>query len=136
MEKKEKETNEFMCGYCKTRIEIIETPNLVHYAKRECPKCKKFFGWVPTPNPEGIRKRTSCHEVKKVLNFHKKEKEFCFFCLRTKEQLGVNETITRDHIEELDKGGRDEVENLQILCSACHKLINWARLYINWHLKE
>ena len=40
------------------------------------------------------------------------------------------------HIEEIDKGGKDELGNLQIICSACHKLKNWARLYTNWHLNK
>ena len=69
-----------------------------------------------------------------MVAFHKMESEFCFFCLRERKELGVSETMTLDHIKELDKGGVDQVENLQILCSACHKLKNWARLYLNWHL--
>ena len=51
------------------------------------------------------------------------------------DQLGVNETMTRDHIFELVDGGKDELENLQILCSACHKLKLWVKTYITTHLQ-
>jgi 5-methylcytosine-specific restriction endonuclease McrA len=55
--------------------------------------------------------------------------------LRNKNQLGEKETLTIDHIRELDKGGDDALYNMQVLCLACHKLKNWTRLYMNWHLK-
>jgi len=114
-------------------IAFVKTVDSIHYGKLECDYCKKWFKWVSTPREDGIRKKTSKHSIQQVLKFHKKEKEFCFFCLRAKEQLGFNETITIDHIEELSKGGRDEIENLQILCTSCHKLKNWVYLYMNNH---
>lgn len=125
------------CVHCGSEnVKIIETPNMIHFGKLECQDCNRFNKWIIKPKNEGIRTKTSKCEISDILNFHKMEKEFCFFCLRTRKQLGFSETLTIDHIEELDKGGDNGIENLQILCSSCHKLKNWTRLYINWHLEK
>jgi len=126
-----------ICPNCKSEeIRFVETPYLTHYGKEECAKCGRWIRWIQRPENEGIRTKTSKYTIQQVLTFHKKEREICFFCLRERENLGLCETLTIDHIEELDKNGKDELENLQLLCSACHKLKNWARLYMNWHLKK
>jgi 5-methylcytosine-specific restriction endonuclease McrA len=129
--------NEMKCVNCGCEeVQQIETPNLIHYAKEVCKQCGRWIRWIHNPENEGSRTQTSKYSIEQILRFHKKENNICFFCLRTQEQLGVKETFTRDHIEELDKGGKDELENLQILCSPCHKLKNWTRTYINWHFKN
>ena len=120
------------CG--NDKLKFTETPSLIHYGRQDCKHCGRFSDWVRDPNrPTNIRSNKK--SVKEVCDFHQiKEKEICFFCLRYREQLGAKETLTVDHIQELNKGGQDIVENMQVLCSACHKLKNWARLYMNWHL--
>jgi 5-methylcytosine-specific restriction endonuclease McrA len=128
-----------MCKRCKLNYikeQLVETPETIHYGKNVCPGCKAFVSWAKNPNNEGKRTRTSTVNLNSVRLFHKQKEPRCFFCLRIKDELGAHETLTLDHIEELDKGGEDRVENLQILCTACHKLKNWARLYMNWHFKE
>ena len=129
--------NEERCQWCgSTNLNFIETKNSVHYGKYVCIDCNRWVRWVSNPETIG-RTRTSRYDINQVNKHHNfNGKPFCFFCLRYKEELGAKETLTLDHIKELDKGGEDVFENLQILCSACHKLKNWARLYINWHFKE
>lgn len=124
-----------VCDSCNGEKIIVPTPNTVHHSKEICSKCGKWFRWIKNPEKENKRTKTSKCKNQAILRHHNYKEEFCFFCLRTKEQLGKHETITRDHIQELDKGGKDELQNIQLLCSACHKLKNWARLYMNWHLK-
>lgn len=125
------------CDNCNSPIVFVSTQETsIHYGKLVCSKCNKWFKFVTKPNPDGERKGTSRYELEQVMKFYKLEEPFCFFCLRKKEQLGFNETLTRDHIKELDKDGEDILENLQLLCSACHKLKNWMRLYLNWHLNK
>jgi len=125
------------CDRCGGEIIFVQTPNHIHYGKDVCSDCGKWFKWIRNPDNKGKnRYGTSKFSVRDILKFHKKNEEICFFCLRKKDELGFNETITRDHIEEVDKGGKDELENLQVLCSACHKLKNWVRLYMNWHFKK
>ena len=124
------------CDKCSCPIMFVETPKSIHYGKYICSGCGKWFKWKAAENPEGLRKKVSKYSTKRIREFHKKKNNFCFFCLRNDKELGLNETLTRDHIEEIQEGGKDELENLQILCTACHKLKNWARLYMNWHLRE
>jgi len=122
------------CPKCGTKLLVIETPNLIHSARLDCPK-HGFIKWLPSEkNKDKKRRRASKYSLYEVAKYHNFKEPFCFFCLRKKEQLGVKETLTIDHIQELSIGGKDELSNLQILCSACHKLKNWARLYMNWHL--
>ena len=120
------------CGNDKLKFTL--TPKLVHYGRQDCQHCGKFCSWVRNPElPENNRgnKKTP----RQVCDFHQIEgEEICFFCLRIKEQLGIKETLTVDHIQELSKGGTDTIENMQVLCSACHKLKDWMKLYNNWHM--
>jgi len=136
------------CPKCNSQLQQQLTPHSIHFARIDCPRCG-FISWARNPDSprnKGTQKlRIGKKSVQEVCTFHgfiddlkkdNKPKEFCFFCLRTRKQLGEFETLTVDHIQELDKGGRDVLENMQVLCSACHKLKNWARLYLYWHLHK
>jgi len=125
------------CKYCNSaNLKFILTEQSVHYGKMECGHCKKFSHWISNPNKKTEGLRANKKQVIDICKFHNINKEMCFFCLRGREQLGWSETLTIDHIQELDKGGTDTLENMQVLCSACHKLKNWVRLYMNWHLNK
>lgn len=125
-----------ICKWCgSNNLIFTETPNLTHFGRIDCSVCHKWNRWVTSPEKDGLRNKTSRFNLPQVLKFYDKE-EMCFFCLRRREQLGEGETITIDHIEELSNGGKDELNNLQILCSSCHKLKNWVNLYMNKHLKK
>lgn len=116
-------------------LKYIPRPDTPHYAEIRCADCNKFMGWQPAPNPEGIRKESTKHDIERIMQFKKYNCEpFCFFCGRIKQQLGQNETLTIDHIVPIRDKGENDLVNLQILCSACHKLRHWAELYLNKHL--
>ena len=127
-------SQEYNCPCGSKTTDTILMPNSVHYAKIVCTVCRKFVKWKKAPDNEN--KRTGCPSVSIVANFHGFKKEFCFFCGRTKEQLGWNETLTVDHIKKIEEGGADNKQNMQILCSACHKLKHWADLYTRKHLER
>lgn len=124
------------CNVCNELLKLTLTPDSIHYGKLECPNCG-FKGFARRPDSEKIGTtrtlRVGKKEIKDVLNFHKLTKEMCFLCLRKRDQLGYRETLTIDHIDELSRGGEDIIENMQILCTACHQLKNWVRLYGHWH---
>jgi hypothetical protein len=40
-------------------VEILEPRSSPHYARRTCPKCKKFLGWVPKPETLERRKENT-----------------------------------------------------------------------------
>jgi len=126
------------CIYCGSENLVFEkVENTIHYGKLICGHCKRFCKWVRNPNSKKIDSpRINQKTIKDICDFHNIKEEQCFFCQRNREQLGTMEKLTIDHIIELDKGGEDQIWNMQVLCSACHKLKNWCRLYMTWHFKE
>ena len=119
------------CG--STNLEWVKTPQLVHEGKWICKDCGAFVKWGKNEK-KNIRTRTSMKSLRGVAHFYKMKTPRCFFCGRAKDELGANETLTIDHIIPLSEGGEDEVWNLQILCTACHKLKNWVTTYVTNHL--
>lgn len=128
-----------VCRWCgSTNLKFKERPDTPHYGEMYCGHCNKHSHWVSKPDSQKNPLRVNSKTIEEVCGFHGilKGGEKCFFCLRLRTDLGTNETLTIDHIEELNKGGEDQIWNMQVLCSACHKLKNWARLYLNWHFKQ
>lgn len=134
---------EDFCENCNRRLIKTLIQNSPHYARLDCPKCG-FVGWARNPNnPRNkgtkLLRVGNNLTVEKIKDFHRFKKEFCFFCLRERKDLGIRETLTADHILELrdteDNENRDDVKNGQILCSACHKMKLWLTTYLNEHIK-
>jgi len=124
------------CPNCNSEeYQIIPRPDTPHSGgERRCIQCNSFMGWAPTQTKEGIRTKSTKYDLTPIMRHKKYSGEpFCFFCGRTKNQLGQNETLTIDHIQPIRDEGLDELINLQILCTACHKLRHWAELYTNKH---
>lgn len=112
---------------CKCGFDLVfePTPNLVHYGKVSCPK-HGFIRWVKNPEKPLYRdKTTRCN-----IDLNK-----CIVCGRARDELGAKEAIQAHHLEPLEEGGKDVEENLIAVCSACHKLMHWARLYMGKHFK-
>lgn len=55
------------------------------------------------------------------------EADYCWAC-------GMEEKTERAHIKSKWRGGSDDVENLHLLCSDCHKASEWmdGDVYIEW----
>ena len=107
--------NEDFCEICNSKLTKTLTPNSLHYARLDCQKCG-FKGWARNPNnPRNkgtkILRIGNRLTVEKIQNFHNYKEPFCFFCLRKKEDLGIRETLTADHILELR--GTKENERLR-----------------------
>jgi len=127
--------NKCKCYGEKEDILIPAPKNSPHHAKILCGMCNRFVGWMPKPKNEGKRTQSSKYEVYEVARFHGFNREFCFFCGRNKEKLGDHEGLTVDHIIDYTKEN-DVLENLQILCKACHQLKNLVKLYFHKHLNR
>ena len=63
--------------------------------------------------PYGKRKKGSYYNLNNIADYHKK-RIACFDC-------GTNTLLERDYIRPLWLGGKDELENLHILCKVCHE---------------
>jgi 5-methylcytosine-specific restriction endonuclease McrA len=108
---------------------IIPRPDTPHYGERRCSKCNSFLGWEKSPKNENKRDKPKFSVDKKI----QKGIDFCQFCGRKKHELGLNETLTIDHTIPLSEGGEDTEKNSILLCTACHKLKHWHRLYNYTH---
>jgi DNA-directed RNA polymerase subunit M/transcription elongation factor TFIIS len=133
---------EDFCAVCNSTLTLTLTPNSIHYGKLDCPKCG-FKGFARNPNnPRNsgtkLLRIGNTLTVEKIMKFHVLSYPFCFMCLRKTEELGIRESLTADHIEELrttKEENLDRVENGQILCTACHKMKLWLTTYLNSHIK-
>jgi len=110
-----------------------KTPESVHYARLDCVECGRLQKWVSNPksNDQSNKRNT---DIKEILELRDYNKPFCFWCTRTKEQLGYNETLEVDHIKELSDGGKDKPSNCRVICTKCHKQRNHDKLYSKEHL--
>jgi len=133
-----------ICETCSSWIKLTKTQNNIHYGRLDCPKCG-FVGWAKNPESQRnkgtkLLRQGNRLTVEKIKEFHGFKEEFCFICLRKRNELGARETLTADHIMELrdtkEGESRDNVKNGQILCSACHKMKLWLTTYFNEHIKE
>lgn len=52
---------------------------------------------------------------------------YCQMCLRTPEQMDRNCWIEPHHVIEISAGGRDSVENVELLCEHCHNVVHSIR---------
>lgn len=105
--------------------------------EQRCALCNKYQKQIPKTSNWNKRRGSgvSRYTVKDITEHHDFDEIRCFFCRRSREEVPPTQEFERDHIKELkNEGGEDRLGNLQILCSACHKLKNHQRLYHNWHL--
>ena len=71
-------------------------------------------------------------KIQDISTFHNMSEIKCFFCNRSEKELGNEEHLEKEHIIQLVEGGEDRLENLQILCTACHKLKNWMIYFVKF----
>lgn len=89
-----------------------------------CSRSGTFIKWLANPDKDDRRETTK----------QKVERSFCAICLRKRSQLGVKESLEIHHIVPLSDGGKDDPLNILVACTACHRLVHWAQLYLNKHL--
>lgn len=124
------------CPSCGSTNFSIKNTGSVHHLQQVCRRCGKQVKFLPNPEkPSSQRTESTKYKLEHVLAVTKQEEKRCFFCRRKKKHLGKNETLELDHITPLSEGGEDRPENLQVLCTACHKLRHHFELYHFKHLR-
>ena len=93
-----------------------------HYCKVTCGKCRRFIKWEGKPKEKKSRKGQA--ELRNRFC-----KDYCEMCLSMKEDLVLPDTLEIHHVLEVQHGGSDDPENLQTLCTGCHKMVHWRRTY-------
>lgn len=102
-----------------------------HYAKVHCNECNRFLRWLPKPEAEKA-KRPSAHRdlVGRFGN------GYCEMCGIRDEHLPKGESLEGHHCEAYQDGGEPTRENTWILCTPCHKLVEWRRTYVKHTLAQ
>ena len=114
------------CNHCGVVNAVFqETPESIHYAKWICPICGLFIEWIPKPKNKD--KRTRSKYSPQNLNIG-----FCEICGRI--HLGQSETLEIHHKIPIEEGGQDTRENVLVLCTPCHRMTHFLRIYLNHHL--
>ena len=101
-----------------------------HYSRIECNNCGKFIKWGKDPNKQKKSRKGNAELVKQF------SKGYCEICLRKKKQLPKPQTLEAHHIIEVNQGGGDDAENIQIACTNCHRLIHHLRTYLGYYHTE
>src|SRR3972149_206543 len=110
------------CGFGQTRLEILESG--IHYAKEVCAKCGAYIKFVGKPDNLKPHRHKSHTELVEQYS-----KGFCEICGILHNSVPNNEALEAHHVIEYQDGGPKERENIEIVCTACHKLIHWLRTY-------
>lgn len=93
-----------------------------HDCKVTCDDCGLFIKWEGKPKEKKSRKGQADLRNRFC-------KDYCELCLSMKEDLVLPDTLEIHHVLEVQHGGSDEPENLQTLCTGCHKMVHWRRTY-------
>lgn len=139
-DKKYDKNNLVKTCYCGSKNFLLENGSGPHYLEQKCTDCGKTLKFIGKNKKNPNRNNTSDYNINQVSVVKRQniyeENQKCFFCGRTKDMLGRNETLELDHITPFNSGGEDRPENIQILCTACHKLKHHCRTYMNIHFKS
>ena len=114
---------------------------------RACQSDNIYSEWRPDREQYGIK----CHDCNKYTwhpkeaskNRHAKHQElvkkkgvyYCEWCLRDKEFLPLPEILEGHHIIEYKDGGTDDLSNILVLCTKCHKQCHHDRVYLGHYKK-
>ncbi len=101
-------------------------PHSRHYAKWVCGSCGKWNDWVRKPSDDASKYRRPAAHRKLVAKFGR---GYCEMCMRQENELRDEDTLEGHHSIEFKDGGEPTRENTWILCTACHRLVNWMRTY-------
>ena len=121
-----------LCKYCKSDALVEQlTPDGMHHGKICCATCNKFQDWMPKPDRDKAKRPAAHRDLVK-----KYSRGFCEICLVEEKQLEPNRGLVAhhiveyQHIDEHQGGGNNTRENIDIVCTACHRLIHWRRDYL------
>jgi len=111
------------CPQCNKRLGLrILEPSGPHAGRYVC-ICGHFRGWVARP---ASRNRPAAH--RDLVAKHGNGR--CQLCDRHVDDLPPGQVLEAHHVNEYARGGPPTAENVWIICTACHRLIEWVRSYI------
>ena len=120
------EIYEYTCGSCnsKRQFRILGPHKGGHYARINCADCGGFIKWEADPSKKKISRKGQAKLVDKF------SQGYCESCLRLSDELPSPQTIEAHHIIPVEAGGGNNKDNIQIVCTPCHRLIHHQRTYL------
>lgn len=115
-----------ICSRCGSECLEEKTPDGPHYAKWVCVDCGCFNGWIPKPDGDSTKYRREAKH-RRLVRTH--SRGFCEMCLTEVSNLPGKQTLEGHHVIPYRDGGSDHRENVWIVCTSCHRLIEWTRRY-------
>ena len=106
--------------------EVVLTPDLPHYGKQICPRCKAFLKWVPKPDSDASKYRRPESHRELVARYSTGK---CQSCQYPADKLPGRQVLEAHHLVPYEAGGSDERDNILILCTGCHRLEHLKRNY-------
>jgi hypothetical protein len=121
-------THNETCRHCKTNADhpVTLTPEKIHYGRVDCGTCGRLLRWLPKPDGEPSKYKRQAAHRNLVADYGR---GFCELCLRKVGELPPRQTLEAQHVIEYQDEGSNKRENIWILCTACHKLVHWMRIY-------
>ena len=96
-----------------------------HHGKIVCRDCNRFIKW--SPKPDQVKSKRPSIQKKLV---SRDSKGYCEICLVLSDRLPGPQTLEAHHVVPVEMGGGDEPENIQIVCTSCHRWIHHQRTYL------
>lgn len=112
---------------CSGECELRPCESGPHFAYWECTVCHRHNGWQAKPDGDKAKRPASHSDLVRKFG-----RGFCELCLRTRDELRSADTFEAHHVIEYSDQHHESdgtQENIWILCTACHRLVNWIRTY-------
>jgi len=120
--------NGFECRYCKSINTISEKNEKNNQIGTRCQDCGRY-----TFQPKEKSKNREASSKNLV---EKKGINYCQWCLRKKDDIPAPGTLEAHHIIEYKDEGENDLQNILILCTACHKQCHHDRTYFGHYNKS
>jgi hypothetical protein len=117
---------EQVCPKCGHVCAFNPRPDTQHWGSIRCPD--HGFLWIPKPSEDRKPKRKTNEALRKSLP--EAMRSHCWNCLRTEAHLKAlrpSVCLQVHHVIEVERGGSDHQQNLQLLCAECHADVHRRR---------
>jgi 5-methylcytosine-specific restriction endonuclease McrA len=118
------------CPVCGEESPFRLRPDTQHHGEIRC--VKDGHRWIPKPSELKTPRRKVNPELFKIVPAHMRD--HCWTCLRDRtllKSLQPMVPLEAHHIIEVENGGADERDNIQIVCKECHSGIHRTREAFN-----
>ena len=117
------------CRFCSADGPHAVTPrNDMHGTDVRCIECGRHLGFGGKPDSEKTAAKRPANQRDLVAKF---SRGFCEMCGVGADELPSLEKLEAHHVARYAAGGEPTRENIWIVCTPCHRLIEWRRTYMS-----